>query len=248
MFHPHFTKGAVAGVFSVLLLASVASAQNAVTPASNQGAPAPTQSAYPATTDSPVSPSTNFAPLPEPSATPITTPDLIPPPSQEAAPEQNAPVPRTTISNPKPKPSATPGILANPAPDFSGGANAGRSIKLSSLRGTPVLLVITPSPRDRAFRSQMSQLRGYYEKLAVHGMLAFAALTTEPGRIPSNIPFILVNDPTGTAAAYDVKHGFAVAVIGPDGNLDCISTKPLPGQRILDLLQNNASMQIQIRR
>ena len=94
----------------------------------------------------------------------------------------------------------------------------------------------------------MSQLRGYYEKLAVHGMLCFAALTSDSGRIPSNIPFILVNDPVGTAAAYDVKQGFAIAVIGPDGNLDCISTKPLPGQRVLDLLQNNASMQTQIRR
>ena len=111
-----------------------------------------------------------------------------------------------------------------------------------------MLLVIAPSPRDRALRSQMSQLRGYYEKLAVHGLIAFAALTSEPGRIPSNIPFVFVNDPVGTAAAYDVKQGFAIAVIGPDGNLDCISTKPLPGQRVLDLVQNNASVQARLRR
>jgi hypothetical protein len=120
-------------------------------------------------------------------------------------------------------------------------------IKLSALRGTPVLLVITPSAKDRAFRSQMSQLRGSYEKMAAQGALCFVAFTSEAGRVPSNIPFIVVDDPTRTAAAYDVSGKFSVAVIGRDGNLDCLSAKPLPGQRILDLFQNNASMQTQLR-
>jgi hypothetical protein len=138
--------------------------------------------------------------------------------------------------------------VVNAAPPFAGGASAGRNIQLSSLRGKPVILLIAPSPRNRAFRSQMSELRGRYERLAAQGLLGFVAFTTEGGRIPSNIPFIEVNDPASTAAAYDVQQGFAIAVIGRDGNLDCLSTKPLPGQRILDLVMNNASVQEGLRR
>jgi hypothetical protein len=94
----------------------------------------------------------------------------------------------------------------------------------------------------------MNAFRGRYERLAAEGMLFFAAFTAEGGRIPSNIPFILVDVPTATAAAYDVPNGFAIAVIGRDGNLDCLSTKPLPGQRVLDLAMNNAQVQEQLRR
>ena len=139
-------------------------------------------------------------------------------------------------------------MVSNAAPAFVGGASAGRNITLSSLRGKPVILVIATSPKDRAFRSQMSAIRGRYERLAAQGLIAFAAFTTEGGRIPSNIPFVEVNDPASTAAAYDVAKGFAIAVIGRDGNLDCLSTRPLPGQRILDLILNNASVQEDLRR
>ena len=144
--------------------------------------------------------------------------------------------------------SAKESTAVNAAPSFTGGAEAGRKITLSSLRGKPVVLVIAPSPKDRAFRTQMNAFRGRYERLASEGMLFFAAFTAEGGRIPSNIPFILVDAPTATAAAYDVPNGFAIAVIGRDGNLDCLSTKPLPGQRVLDLAMNNAQVQEQLRR
>ena len=144
--------------------------------------------------------------------------------------------------------SAKESTVVNAAPLFTGGAEVGRKITLSSLRGKPVVLVIAPSPKDRTFRTQMNVFRGRYERLAAEGMLFFAAFTAEGGRIPSNIPFILVNTPTATAAAYDVSNGFAIAVIGRDGNLDCLSTKPLPGQRVLDLAMNNAQVQEQLRR
>jgi hypothetical protein len=138
--------------------------------------------------------------------------------------------------------------VVNPAPQFVGGADAGKKITLASLRGKPVLLIIAPSPRDRSFRRQLQELNGRYERLAAQGLLAFVALTVDGGRIPSNIPFIRVNDPAATAAAYDVQQGFATAVIGRDGNLDCLSTRPLPGYRVLDLVMNNAEMQRLLRR
>lgn len=138
--------------------------------------------------------------------------------------------------------------VVNAAPSFVGGASAGRNIALSSLRGKPVVLVIAPSPKDRAFRRQMGELRGNYERLAAQGIVCFAAFTFEGGRIRSNIPFVLINDPAATASAYDIQKGFAIAVIGRDGNLDCLSTKPLPAYRVLDLIMNNAAMQEQLRR
>lgn len=144
--------------------------------------------------------------------------------------------------------AATPAAVPRSAPAFAGGAQAGRNIPLSSLRGKPVLLLIAPSPGNGSFRKQCRELRGTYERLAAQGIVCFAAFTAEGGRIPSNIPFVTVNDPVGTAAAYDVQNGFAVAVIGIDGNLDCLSTKPLPGYRVLDLVMNNAAMQERLRR
>jgi hypothetical protein len=137
--------------------------------------------------------------------------------------------------------------LVHAAPSFAGGSDAGKNITLASLRGKPVILLIASSPRDKSFRAQLAELKGTYERLAAQGMIAFAAFTVEGGRIPSNIPFVLVNDPAGTASAYDVQK-FAIAVIGIDGNLDCLSTRPLPGYRLIDLVMNNAAMQHLLRR
>ena len=143
---------------------------------------------------------------------------------------------------------ASESLIVNPAPQFAGGSEAGRSITLKSLRGKAVVLLMAPSPKDRAFRVQLNSLKGSYERLAAQGTIFFAAFSTSNGRIPSNRPFVLVNDPSATTAAYDVRNGFAIAVIGRDGNLDCISAKPLPGQRILDLIMNNAQIQTLLRR
>jgi hypothetical protein len=138
--------------------------------------------------------------------------------------------------------------LISAAPAFSGGAAEGRTVTLSSLKGKPVLLLIAPSPKDRAFRRQISELSGRYERLAADGIICFAAFTSDGGVIPSNVPFLTVNNPAVVASSYDVTGRFSVAVIGRDGNLDCLSTKPLPGQRILDLINNNASVQEHLRR
>lgn len=144
--------------------------------------------------------------------------------------------------------SAASPLVAGAAPSFSGGREQGRSVSLGSLRGKPVVLLISSSPNDRPFRRQLSELRGRYERLAAKGMIGFVAFTGEQGRIRSNIPFLTADRPAEVASLYDVRNGFAVAVIGVDGNLDCLSTKPLPGQRILDIINNNASVQQQLRR
>ena len=143
---------------------------------------------------------------------------------------------------------ASTALLPNAAPGFAGGTSQGRTVSLSSLKGKAVVLLIAPSARDSRFNSQLRELRGRYERLAAQGVVFFAALGGDDGTIRSNIPFLLVNDPSSAAAAFDVGRGFAIAVIGRDGNLDCLSTKPLPGQRVLDLVNNSASVQERMRR
>lgn len=134
-----------------------------------------------------------------------------------------------------------------PAPDFSW-KQEGRETHLSSLRGKPVLLILARTPNTRALRSQLRELRGSYEKLAAQGMVACVAWTEKEGRIPSNIPFITALHGAAIAEAYGVQKSFAVAVIGADGNLDCLSMHPLPGARIHDLIDASYTVQTLLRR
>lgn len=133
--------------------------------------------------------------------------------------------------------------VVRPAPDFvwlSSNA-AGKSLK--SLRGQPVVLVVAESPRQRIFRAQVGQLKKVYQLLGNEGMVAVAAFTREPGTIGSNIPFVLAADPGSVSSTYGVQGNFAVFVIGKDGNIDALSDKVLPGQRIIDIINNSFVVQ-----
>ena len=134
------------------------------------------------------------------------------------------------------------------APSFSWTDATGSAKPLKSLRGQPVVLLIANSPRQGAFRSQVGQLQKTYERFAAEKVLCVAAFSGEQDVIHSNIPFLTVPDGLGTATAYEVPEGFAIAVIGADGNLDCFSTRVLPAQRIYDIIQNSYTTQKQLRR
>jgi hypothetical protein len=134
------------------------------------------------------------------------------------------------------------------APSFTWTDSTGSAKPLKSLRGQPVVLVIAKSPREWAFRSQVGQLQKIYARLAAEKLLCVAAFSGEQEVIRSNIPFLTVPDGPGTATAYEVPGGFAIAVIGADGNLDCFSTRVLPAQRIFDIIQNSYTNQKQLRR
>ena len=134
------------------------------------------------------------------------------------------------------------------APSFTWTDSTGSAKPLKSLRGQPVVLVIAKSPREWAFRSQVGQLQKIYARLAAEKLLCVAAFSGEQEVIRSNIPFLTVPDGLGTATTYEVPGGFAIAVIGADGNLDCFSTRVLPAQRIFDIIQNSYTNQKQLRR
>ncbi|HEY5792797.1 MAG TPA: hypothetical protein VIS74_05825, partial [Chthoniobacterales bacterium] len=110
------------------------------------------------------------------------------------------------------------------------------------------VVLIAPSPRAWAFRSQVGQLQQVYERLAAMKAVCIAAFTEENGRIRSNIPFAGVPDGPRVAYDYNVQRGFAIGVIGRDGNLDYIDNRVTSGQRVLDIIQNSFVLQAQLRR
>jgi hypothetical protein len=138
--------------------------------------------------------------------------------------------------------------VVRPAPEFHWTDSTGVAKKSKDLLGRPVLLLIAENPRQWAFRSQVGQLKKIYERFAAEDVLCVAAFSATPGVIRSNIPFLTVPDGAATAAAYDVPRGFAIAVIGEDGNLDYFGTRVVPAQRIYDIIDNSFTKQKQLRR
>lgn len=138
--------------------------------------------------------------------------------------------------------------VVRPAPEFAWIDYTGKARDLKSLRGQGVFVVIAPSPRDWTFRSQVGQLQKAYQRFAANKLVAFTAFTSEGGVTRSNIPFVPVADGPRVSFLYEVTKGFAIAVIGPDGNLDYLSTKVVPAQRLLDIMNATFAVQEKLRR
>jgi peroxiredoxin len=148
-------------------------------------------------------------------------------------------------------------LVANPAPaevvrlapDFTipGPGNKAKSLK--SLRGQPVVLLIAETPRTRAFRKQLKQLREIYSQFASRQVVFVAAFkdgSVEP--VQSNVPFSVAYNGPAVAGAYGVADDFALVVIGKDGNVDYQTEKPAAAQRIRDVIQNSFAVQAQARK
>ena len=138
--------------------------------------------------------------------------------------------------------------VVRPAPDLAWIDSTGAKKPLAALRGKPVVVLIADSPRQRAFRAQVGQLQKIYERFAAQGVVCIAVFSGEQGVIRSNIPFLTVSDGPATATAYDTPEGFAIAILGEDGNLDYIGNRVVPAQRIYDIIDNSYARQKQLRR
>lgn len=138
-------------------------------------------------------------------------------------------------------------LVARQAPNVSWIDSTGRAQNLAKFKGQPVVLLIAPSPRDRTFRSQVGQIQKMYERYGADRTVFVVAFTREPGVIRSNIPFAIAAD--GPRVAHDYEAGkFAIAIIGRDGNLDYVTGKVLPAQRIFDVIGNSFVPQEKLRR
>jgi hypothetical protein len=139
-------------------------------------------------------------------------------------------------------------VVVRPAPNVNWIDSTGRARALSALRGQPVIILIAPSPRDRAFRSQLGQLRKMYERYAAHKTVFIAAFTQEGGVIRSNIPFVVAADGPRVGYDYEGSERFRIAFVGRDGNLDYVTNKVIPAQRVYDLIGNSYVPQRNMRR
>ncbi|MFZ4599442.1 MAG: hypothetical protein ACOYNN_12425 [Terrimicrobiaceae bacterium] len=138
--------------------------------------------------------------------------------------------------------------VVRPAPEFRWIDATGASKSSKEFRGRPVVVVIAKSPRQWAFRSQVGQLQLMYERLAAQRIVCVAAFSGQTGVVRSNIPFVTVADGPRVALDFDAPDGFAIAVIGRDGNLDYMSDRVTPVQRIADIMNNSFAVQEALRR
>jgi len=138
-------------------------------------------------------------------------------------------------------------LVVHPAPNIVWVDSSGKGRDLSAFKGQPVVVLIARSPRDWSFRAQVGQIQKMYERYGADRTVFIAAFTEQPGVIHSNIPFALAAD--GPRVAHDYEAGkFAVAVIGRDGNLDYVTNRVLPAQRIFDVIGNSFVTQERMRR
>ena len=74
-------------------------------------------------------------------------------------------------------------------------------------------------------------------------MVAAAFKSQGTDEIYSNIPVINLPDGAKVCDAFALKGKFAIALIGPDGNLDYITNNILNINRILEVMQNSFEVQ-----
>lgn len=142
---------------------------------------------------------------------------------------------------------AATAAVVRPAPGFTFRSVTGKS-SLASLRGQPVVLVLARGSKTKELRTQMKSLQGVYHDCASRGAIFIAALADGGSTVPSDIPFVLTDNPGPVASAYGMGGDFLIAVIGRDGNLDFTSGKPVPGSKVLEVIKNNFDVQQKARR
>ncbi len=138
--------------------------------------------------------------------------------------------------------------VVRPAPNFSWVNVQGKVENLSAFKDRTIVLLITNSPRNWRFRGQLGQLNKLYQTFASRNTIFVAAFTETPGRVNSNIPFVLASDGPRVGFEYGSNEQFLIAIIGRDGNLDCVTDRILPAQRILDIAVNSFVNQELMRR
>ncbi len=152
----------------------------------------------------------------------------------------------TLIGAPKvtlPAKPTVPGVI-HPAPDFAWIGAGGKTFPVKNLRGQPVVILVAPSPDEKGLRQEAGRIQDLYLQFSARKAVFFAAFTAQSGRVASNVPFAIAQNGAAVASAYGVNpSAFSVIVVGPDGNVDMVSTKVEGAQRILDIINNNGQVQ-----
>ena len=128
------------------------------------------------------------------------------------------------------------------APDFVF-PGPGKKQTLKGLRGQAVVLLITKTPKNRAFKKQVKYLKEIYEQFASKQVVFIAALGDGTGPVESDIPFVVASNGAAVATAYGATDDFNIVIIGKDGNVDYQTNKVCPPERVRDVIQNSFVVQ-----
>jgi len=135
-----------------------------------------------------------------------------------------------------------------PAPDFELESDSGETVKLSDLRGKPVVLYFYPKDDTPGCTRQACGIRdawGEFERAGaeVSGIRADTAASHETFKAKYSLPFPLLADPEHTLGeAYGVaqegKNSYQLStfVIDADGNVAKIMRRVNPDQHADDVL------------
>ncbi len=129
------------------------------------------------------------------------------------------------------------------APEFGFPAAGNKVQTLRSLRGRPVVLLITKKQENRDFKKQVKYLKEIYQQFASKQVIFIAALGEGAGPIKSDIPFAVANNGPAVATAYGVTDDFNLVIIGKDGNIDYQTSKVCTPERVRDVIQNSYEVQ-----
>ncbi|HEX8372783.1 MAG TPA: DUF4174 domain-containing protein [Chthoniobacterales bacterium] len=130
------------------------------------------------------------------------------------------------------------------APEFAVESFNGTSKPASRFGKQPLILIIAPSPKSGVFKKQLKHIENLYRQYAGREALFIAAFTRETGTVESDIPFLYATDPQAVAASYGLgREKFQLNLIGPDHNLDLVTSEIVSGERIRDVIDNSYTRQ-----
>jgi len=134
--------------------------------------------------------------------------------------------------------------VVRPAPQVAFPPVDGHARTLKSFLGQPMIVLLADSPKRGDFRTQLKEMEKSFDRLAIRKTVVAAAFKNQGSdEIYSNIPVINLPDGAKVCDAFALKGKFAVALIGPDGNLDYITNNILNINRILEVMQNSYEVQ-----
>ena len=134
--------------------------------------------------------------------------------------------------------------VVRPAPGIAFPADGGTPRTLASFKGQPLILLLADSPNRAAFKAQLKELAGSFDRLAIRSTVVAAGFKGgDTSVVRSNVPLVLLPEGAAACAAFQLKGEFAIVLVGPDGNIDYQTGKVLNMNRILEVMQNSYEIQ-----
>jgi len=134
--------------------------------------------------------------------------------------------------------------VVRPAPEIAWHELSDTLRTTAAFRGRPIVVLIAPDANDKSFRRQVRRLRPSFNRLTASNTALLVAFSRSNDiRIPSDIPFIVAANGAKVDADFAANGQYRIAIIGRDGNLDYITSKVIPGQRVVDVIINSYASQ-----